>query len=190
MPNNFHINTKVLKYYGFEEAMYGLSLNRKKLVEEMYKVAKRLGHKDSGHNKFLESIIIWVEIRAPRYWWQEFDTYRIGITKQSESTINSFFTDFENSIVSGEPLFEEGSITDQQYAKIEESVAARNIVGVKRALPEGFLQKRVVCMSLKSFRNMYIQRKDHVLPHWNKFLMDVIRGLPESYVSVLGFDLP
>ncbi len=75
------MKTKLLHEHGSQEALLGLSLSYDS--EPNIKVANQLAHKQGGHNKFLESIVVWLDITAPRYWWQEFDTYRIGITKQS-----------------------------------------------------------------------------------------------------------
>ena len=77
---------------------YGITSNLKpftplltgtRLYNKLLKIADALAHKQRGHNKFLESINISLDITAPRYWWSEFDTYRVGITKQSESTIHT-----------------------------------------------------------------------------------------------------
>ncbi|MCK9240314.1 hypothetical protein [Desulfocurvus sp.] len=51
-------------------------------------MAEKLAPLDKGHNKVLESMCVWLDVRMPRYWWQEFDTYRVGVTKQSESTMH------------------------------------------------------------------------------------------------------
>lgn len=41
------------------------------------------------HAKVMRGIIVWAKITAPRMWWQEFDTYRIGVEKlSSESTMH------------------------------------------------------------------------------------------------------
>ena len=51
--------------------------------------AHKLAGLDGGHNKFLESIVVWIDITAPRYFWSQFDTYRVGTSKQSESTMHT-----------------------------------------------------------------------------------------------------
>ena len=63
---------------GYAEAILGLSLSYGTDVHRMRVRAESLAHMDKGHNKFLESIYTWWDITAPRYWWQEFDTYRVG----------------------------------------------------------------------------------------------------------------
>ena len=77
---------KILKEAGYDEALLGLSLSYNTKIERMDKVAAKLYCKDGGHNKFLESICVWLDITAARYWWQEFDTYRIGVTKLGSGT--------------------------------------------------------------------------------------------------------
>jgi len=58
------------------------------LLNDLKKYLKKLYNKDGGHNKFLEMIYVWLDVIAPRYWWQEADTYRIS-TKQSASTMHT-----------------------------------------------------------------------------------------------------
>ena len=59
------------------------------------KSTRTLANKDGGHNKFLESIMVWMDIRAPLKWWKQFDTYRIGVTKQGKSTMHSVMKSFD-----------------------------------------------------------------------------------------------
>lgn len=85
----------VLLEAGYEEALYGLSLSfkdraiprdvwwTKAKFEAMQKRASALYKLDGGHNKFLESMLVWLDVEAPRGWWSEMDTYRLA-TKQSE----------------------------------------------------------------------------------------------------------
>ncbi len=47
----------------------------------------------SSHRKHLRLIDVWLKIRAPRYWWTEFDTYRVGVDKVSESTMHRILKD-------------------------------------------------------------------------------------------------
>ena len=85
----------IIEEAGHEWALYGMALSYKdrKLNPEDWWTSQRakaekraviLAGKDGGHNKFLESICVWLDIEAPRAWWSEMDTYRVGTTKQSE----------------------------------------------------------------------------------------------------------
>ena len=42
----------------------------------------------SEHRKFLRQMFVAVDITAPLYWWKEFDTYKIGTTANSTSTMH------------------------------------------------------------------------------------------------------
>ena len=140
----------------------------------MPNIANRLSSKDGGHNKFLESIVIWLDIKAPRYWWSEFDTYRVGTSKQSESTMHSIMR---------EPLskrdFEGGEISDTMLKEINDKIKGKDFFAVKKMLPEGYLQRRVVCTNYAVLRNMYRQRHDHRLKEWHMFC-EFLRGLENS----------
>jgi hypothetical protein len=46
-----------------------------------------------GHDKFLEMIHVWLDITTCRSIWQQFDTYRVGVTKSSESTHHRLIED-------------------------------------------------------------------------------------------------
>ena len=169
----------VLREAGCDEALLGLSLSYDQPIENMPKVADKLARKNGGHNKFLESIMIWVEVQAPRFWWQEGDTYRIS-TKQSESTMHTLVKELQ-LIFSSEQLddyvrnnFDGGFLaitpeTIRQMHFIANDVGiddeVQRLVTLKRMMPEGFLQKRMWCFSYKTFRNMVLQRMNHRLPH-------------------------
>jgi hypothetical protein len=94
------------------------------------------------HSKVVRAIMVYVEIDAPRYWWQEMDTYRIGTDRlSSESTMHC----------EGRGMSEE------------------ELVEMKNNLPEGTMQKRVQVFSYQTLRRIYVQRRNHRLPHWREF---------------------
>lgn len=68
------MQVKILREAGYEEAILGLSLSKGATIERAKEVAVQLAPKDGGHNKLLESIQAWLDVTAPRYWWQEADT--------------------------------------------------------------------------------------------------------------------
>ena len=165
------MNIKILEESGYEHALHGISLSYNKGIEGMEKVAKSLCKLDGGHNKFLESMTVWLEIRAPRYWWAEADTYRIGVTKQSESTIHTILKreltqdNFESPlprIVLNQ--LNTTIINSRGKSKVE------FIRKVKNQLPEGFLQKRILCTNYKALKNIIVQRKNHMLLEWKVFI--------------------
>ena len=158
------MNVQVLKEAGFQQAFTGVSLSYGTTYARAKNVAiKRLYAKDGGHNKFLESIVVWLDITAPRYWWQQFDTYRIGMTKQSESTMHTLLK---------HPLTQENFsdiIPDTWLEELNKMITEGHLMRAKALLPESFLQRRIVCTNYKSLRNIYTQRKHHRLIEWQDF---------------------
>ena len=157
------MEVKIIKECGYEEAMLGISLSFNSDIGRMSERAEKLAPLDLGHNKFLESIVVWMDIDAPRYWWSQFDTYRIGVTKQSESTMHTLTKrsltqdDFEDPI---HPTI---------LGIINDYIDNGDLISAKNNLPEGFLQRRVVCTNYKSLRGVVLQRHAHRLPQWQKF---------------------
>ena len=185
----------IIGEYGFEEALFGLGLSygitsRFDSVHAFYtdhlmkqhsetsdyqrlqKVAAKLAHKDGGHNKFLETITVTLDITAPRYWHSEFDTYRVGTTKQSESTMHTID---KRSLIKSD--FEGGDIPDSLLSLINSAVDDKDWYRVKQLLPESFLQRRIVSTNYKVLRNVYAQRKNHRLPEWHVFCDTLRNGL-------------
>lgn len=109
------------------------------------------------HSKVLRGVQVWFEINAPRYWWQEFATYRIGCeTLASESTMHS----------------ECRAMSEEELIKAKEEIK------------EGHMQKRVVMMSYQTLRRVYLQRRNHRLPHWKEFCK-VVEALPFAKEFIL-----
>ena len=64
-------------------------LANKELLEKCKNIVDKLALVGNGENKFLRQCPISLDITAPMYWWKEFDTYKIGTTAQSESTMHT-----------------------------------------------------------------------------------------------------
>lgn len=168
----------------FETTQFG-----DELTERLMSVANRLAGKDGGHNKFLESINVSLLIRAPRYWWQEFDTYRVGVTKQSESTMHTIahrllnYSDFAGGFIHNEVLDHLNELITMYREEINPVFKRLCFNKIKLHLPEGFLQTRCVIINLKALRNMWFQRRNHRLVEWQLFFEQVNRLLTPIYVN-------
>ena len=149
---------KVISEYGYDSAMLGLSLSHNAPVENMYKVAKSLAFKGGGHSKSLESMFVTLDMNLPRFLWQEVDVYRVGVTKQSESTIHTLLK---------KPLSQENFYMDiyeptiDYLNKLIKDKAPLDVI--KNELPEGFLQRRIVVLNYMSLQNIIRQRWNHKL---------------------------
>ena len=153
------------------------------IYNKLLKIADALAHKQRGHNKFLESINISLDITAPRYWWSEFDTYRVGVTKQSESTIHTLgkrdltADDFEHNLPF-DILTIFNNIIDR-YRCTENKKEKENLfLTLKNLLPEGYLQRRIVVLNAKTLQNIIAQRINHRLPEWKQFCDTLRNSLP------------
>ena len=143
------------------------------------------------HCKHLRMIYVWADITAPRYWWNEFDTYRLGVEKVSCSTMHKLMArpltrdDFEHDCLNDEFL-------DKVIESLNGSMMAYNLCadpdykkeiwrGIIQALPQSYLQKRTVCMSYAALRNIVKQREGHKLKEWQIFI-DWCKTLPNSWM--------
>ncbi len=117
-----------------------------------YKLITTLIKNGDEHAKVVRGITLGCTITAPRYWWQEMDTYRIGHERlSSESTMHS-----EAHGLSGKEL--------QDF---------------KSNIKEGLEQTRIDMFSYQTLRRIYFQRRLHRLPEWKEFC-SWIENLPLS----------
>ena len=178
---------KILNEAGYEEALLGLGLSygitseseyiTSVIFPKMKEISGKLATKDDGHNKFLESIQVWLDITAPRYFWSQFDTYRIGITKQSESTMHTLL-----KYPLTQEMFE-SPVPCLQF--LEDTRQRMNLPMLKNCLPEGFLQRRIISTNYKVLRHIIQQRETHRLEQW-KVLCAYLKVNLKYYVSLFG----
>lgn len=155
------------------------------------KLMKRLYNNGPEHRKYTRQIFVSVDITAPLYWWKEFDTYKVGTTANSCSTMHKIAAkEFELDDFSHEHLLE-GGYQDSfgTLARIESESILGGIIGylnylrerynytkdktywwqMIQLLPSSYNQKRTVTMSYENIINMLRQRNNHKLDEWNQF---------------------
>lgn len=174
------MKVRILKEEGFEEALRGMAFSYKDRAldpDEWWKGqyakavarAPKLCHLGAGHNKFLRQIMLWVEIDAPRCFWSEFDTYKVGTVGQSESTMHTLakrpptHEDFEDGT---------STVIIEAFKAVWPSVK-HDVTLLKLALPEGFLQRRVVTMNYAVVQAIVEQRLGHRLKFWADFINEM-----------------
>lgn len=162
---------EIINESGYWEALLGLSLSYNRQVIEMVKVSQGLYNKDGGHNKFLESIKVWIDVDAPRYLWSECDTYRLS-TKQSESTMH---TALKKELTKED--FEDFDIPKDYLAYLNILIKAGDLKTLKKALPESYIQRRIWCMDYKCLRNILWQRYNHKLDEWPFFCNSILNQI-------------
>ena len=134
---------------------YGTAI---KVDEADVKLISALVKRGDEHAKVLRGVTVWCDITAPRYWWQEMDTYRLGAERlSSESTMH----------IEGRGLSED------------------ELVEMKENLSEGHMQRRIWMFSYQTLRRIYQQRKNHRLPQWRKFC-EWIETLPlcQDFITI------
>lgn len=161
-----HMEVEVLEIAGVRPALLGLGLSWGVVDHiadcgKMVGAAKRLIGKGGGHDKFTESIQLWLDVKAPRYWWSQADTYRLS-TKQSESTMHTL----KHGVTVDDFEMDMGSEWRIQFNTL---LGRDQLAEAKAMLPEGFLQRRIWNISLKTYINIRRQRLGHKLPHWRIF---------------------
>lgn len=180
---------KILSEHGYNEALLGLSLSYNQSIENMSNVVNKLLKRElnSGELQFLEQIAVWIDVTAPRSWWQQFDKYRIGleddgnghkinVPKQSESTMHTILkreltqADFE------EPIY------DCTLKELNNDIGNKNFFVVKNNLPEGFLQRRVLFTNYKTLIGIIRQRSRHKLKEWELFNQYLIENLEQKHI--------
>lgn len=144
----------------------------------------------SEHRKFLRQIVVSVDITAPRYWWQEFSTYRVGVEQNSCSTMHkgtAYPFTLDMFAIPPEDLDDpyEANRWDAVIAdlnKLRDYYTAtkdiKYLLRLKRRLPESFLQKRTVTISYEALHSMVHQRQNHRLPEWSTYFMEWVKTLP------------
>ena len=162
-----------------------------KVGEKDKELSIRLQKAGAEHCKHLRMIMVWADITAPRYWWNEFDTYRNGVEKVSCSTMHRLMAkslticDFEKDCYTPSLLAETVNQLNSEmetYKNSEESIIKKKFWrGIIQALPQSYLQKRTVMMSYAALRNIYRQREGHKLKEWQQF-REWVDTLPENWM--------
>lgn len=157
-------------------------------------LAQRLCKAGSDHRKFLRQIFVSVDITAPLYFWKEYDTYKVGTTANSTSTMHKIhakeFTvdDFscdgmdDDSRCTLEAIVEFLEELRQSYNHTKDSGYWRGIV---QLLPSSYNQMRTCTMTYENLRNMYHARKKHKLDEWHT-LCEWVETLPYAQELIVG----
>ena len=186
----------------FENVDFVIGDNDMTLMRKLYKA----GH---PHRKFMRQIMVSMDITAPLYWWKEFDTYKVGTTANSCSTMHKIGEKkFELDDFSHEHLSSSGKKC-LQYVIAELNSARSMFLPEKtnknewwdmiQLLPSSYNQKRTITMNYENVVNILDYRQDHKLDEWRTFcnimlvklpyLSDIIRH-NERWIFTFSFDSP
>ena len=152
-----------------------------------------------------------VTITAPLYWWKEFDTYSVGVVKNSCSTIHKIhakeFTldDFscEHLIGKTDGLWVNADGKEFMCSAYDFMQITCDVLNFYRdkyletkdkkywwqmiqLLPSSYNQKRTVMLNYEVLANIYKSRKNHKLDEWSLTSFDESNKLPNDEF-VYGF---
>lgn len=159
------------------EYAYG-AMHTFKIGDNDLDLMKRLVKAGSDHRKFMRFITVTCDITAPRYWWPEADTYRIGKEQNSCSTMHKIHAkefeldDFshEHLQISASEMFVKIIHWLNEYrSRYLESRDKDDWWQMIQLLPQSYNQRRTVMFSYETLRNMYHARKAHKLDEWREF---------------------
>lgn len=200
--------------WGFEHAIRGMrnplnSWNKSDsyfedgefhLGENDFKLAKSLIKGGSEHRKFLRQIFVSVDITAPLYWWKQFDTYKIGTTANSCSTMHKIAEkEFTLDDFSHEHLMRDNGLTvlsedvlmwiidflnenRKAYLETKNKEFWWRMIQI---LPSSYNQMRTVTMNYENIYNMIRQRGAHKLDEWSEDFIEWAVALPYSQLLFL-----
>lgn len=161
------------------------------------------------HRKYMRMMTVYARITAPLYFWKEFDTYKIGTTSNSCSTMLSLLRKgFTLDDFSTEHLIDEtdGWVEDEHGHKwcssethMETTVHLLNAYRhrylttrdkkywwqIIQLLPSSYNQTRNISMNYEVLYNIYKQRNNHKLDEWHDFCR-WIKTVPYSDLIAWG----
>lgn len=162
-----------------------------KIGENDPKLMRQLYVGGQPHRKYLRQIFAVMDITAPLYWWKEFDTYKVGTTANSCSTMHKIaakeftLSDFSTEHLVGKSVAALQNVLDVMNLEREHYLAAKDKDcwwQMIQLLPSSYNQRRTVSMTYENVMNMLDYREGHKLDEWREFCK-ILKQLP--YVEVI-----
>lgn len=159
------------------------------LGEADLNLMQQLSIAGTDRRKFMRMMPVYVRITAPLYWWEEFDTYKVGTVANSCSTMRKIqekgFTleDFSVEHLETIARFDDDGEMHKPYMFIKSVIDCLNACRktyletksktdwwqMIQLLPSSYNQTRNVMMNYEVLANIYKSRKNHKLDEWREF---------------------
>lgn len=185
--NSWDKSDSGLKVMNEDDVEFGYEPNYEYVVgEKDLDLMKRLSKAGSDHAKYLRMINVTCDITAPRYWWAEYDTYKVGTVANSTSTMHSIHSreitleDFSTEHLVGKSIASLQNLIDTMNYERKNFLATKDKDcwwQIIQLLPSSYNQKRTVHLNYQVLKNMYHARRNHKLDEWHT-LCDWIERLP------------
>ena len=164
--------------------------------ENDHSLMQSLSDAGTDHRKYMRMMPVYVRIKAPLYWWKEFDTYKVGTVANSCSTMHKIQEkEFTMEDFSFEHLADDFALSNAEnpinvmdhmffclnrcrslYLKTNDKRYWWQMI---QLLPSSYNQTRNVMLNYEVLTNIYHARKNHKLDEWRKFC-GWIESLPYS----------
>lgn len=162
---------------------YEIGKNDLSLMQKLFAA----GH---PHRKYLRQIFVAMDITAPLYWWKEFDTYKVGTTANSCSTMHKIaakefeLSDFSTEHLVGLSIAALKGVLDVMNLERKHFLVTHDKDcwwQMIQLLPSSYNQRRTVTMTYENVMNMLDYREGHKLDEWREFC-EILRALPHVEV--------
>lgn len=158
--------------------------------ENDMKLASTLVKAGTEHRKFTRMIHIQMDITAPMFWWSEFDTYKIGTTRNSCSKMHTIhikpfeLDDFAHEGCKEIPIAYDALVEvilacDQLRNLFNETHDRKYWRALIELLPESYMMKATWDGSFETMLNIMHQREGHKLKEeWEPFRKACFDNIP------------
>lgn len=167
---------------------YGAS-NRYVIGPADLKLMHNLYVAGTEHRKYLRQVHVSMDIVSNHIFWAEFDTYKVGVTRNSCSKMHRIHVKgFSADDFSHEGIDEVGGAIRRHFnetlnaleslrLKFNETQEKKYWRAMLELLPMGYNLRATVTMNYENVVTIIRQRTGHKLDEWNTFV-SVLRSLP------------
>ena len=185
-------------YQGHDKEFVNIGVNDLNLATRLIKAG-------TEHRKFLRMIHVQMDVTAPLYWWKEADTYKVGTTANSCSTMHKIaakefaLDDFSHDHLFNDAVVYNGYVSTSVLECVISALNEfRNLYletkdkrywwQMIQLLPSSYNQRRTWDTSMETLLSILHQRKNHKLDEWNEFrdvCLEQVPYLKEFYEASL-----
>lgn len=203
------IKVENIDVYGFETAIRGMRnpMNSWDKSDSYYEPAnfcdksyivgdddlalmRKLYRGGTEHRKYSRQIWVGMDITTNHIVWAEFDTYKVGVTRNSCSKMHKIHVKgFEPDDFSHEGISEVGGFAEEHFHKTLEVLEKLRVLfntthekkywrAMLELLPMGYNLKATVTMNYENVFNIIRQRSNHKMFEWIEFCNILRNELP------------
>ena len=185
-------------YQGHDKEFVNIGVNDLNLATRLIKAG-------TEHRKFLRMIHVQMDVTAPLYWWKEADTYKVGTTANSCSTMHKIaakefaLDDFSHDHLFNDAVVYNGYVSTSVLECVIGALNEFRNLYLKtkdkrywwqmiQLLPSSYNQRRTWDTSMETLLSILHQRKNHKLDEWNEFrdvCLEQVPYLKEFYEASL-----